>query len=133
MRTLLVQDLFDKGAKGSIEWLYLGADALTQLCWGKVQVHASRFGAFVPGKQGDVIEIHPCSFQNRTALVAQGMRGQCWQMDFFPHPFHDLIKSSDGKRAAWVARGFRQKNQSKLLTLVSSNERPTISFQVVTD
>src|SRR6266568_1246676 len=132
MRTLLVQGLFNQGANGSIERLNLCADALTQFCWGKVQVQAGRFGAFVPRKQGDVIEIDPCSFQDRTALVAQGMRGQCRQMDCFPHPFHDLIKSANRERTAWVTRGLRQKNYPKIFTLVGRNEGAAISFQVDT-
>src|SRR6266702_8053249 len=132
MRTLLVQGLFNQGANGSIERLDLGADALTQFCWGKVQVQTGRFGAFVPGKQGDVIEIHPSSVQNRTALVAQGMRGQCWQMDFSPHSFHDLIKRTNSERTAWVACGLRQKKQPKIFALVGRNERASISLQVDT-
>jgi hypothetical protein len=42
------------------------------------------------------------------------------------------IKSANGERAAWVTCGLRQKNHSKILALIGSNEGATIPFQIAT-
>jgi hypothetical protein len=43
------------------------------------------------------------------------------------------IKSANGERAAWVTRGLRQKNHTKILALIGGNEGATIPFQIATD
>src|SRR5258708_36998135 len=97
-----------------------------------MEFHQPRCATRGSGKERDIIQVHSCSFQDGTALVTQRMRRQCWKPHFFPHPFYDFIKSANGERAARVTRGLRQKNRSKILALIGSNEGATIPFQIAT-
>src|SRR3989442_10929105 len=133
MRHLRVQRLLDESANAGIKRLDFRAYPLAEFCGCQMDVQTSRVGALVSGKQRNVLQAHPCPFQDGTPLMTEGMRGECWKINLRSYVFDDLIKSSSSQWTAWVSCGFRQENQAKVLTIVSSDEGATISFDVLAD
>src|SRR6266536_932952 len=133
MKHLRVECLLNQYLNASIKWLNLRAYPLAEFCRCQMDVQTSRVGALVSGNQRNVLQAHPCPFQDGTPLMTQGMRGQRSEANLLSYSFDDLIKSSNSQWTAWVPCGFRQENQAKVLAIVSSDEGATISFDVLAD
>src|SRR6266699_530237 len=48
-------------------------NTLAQLAWSKMNIQARCLCTFMPSYQSNLIEADPCSFEDGTALVAQGV------------------------------------------------------------
>ena len=68
--------LLDQEPNAGIKWLDFRAYALAEFCRCQMDVQTSRVGALVSGKQRNVLQAHPCPFQDGTPLMTEGMRGQ---------------------------------------------------------
>src|SRR5258708_2059313 len=130
MHHLRVQGLLNQSPNASIKWLDFRTYPLAEFCRCQMDVQTSRVCALVTGNQSNVLQARPSAFQDGAALVAKGMRGECWEADLLSYPLNDLVKGGSGERTTWVTCRFRQENWTEILAIVSSDERTAISFQV---
>src|SRR5260370_39742304 len=77
MGYLRAKRLLDESSDRGIKWFGFAPNTLAQFYWRKMNVEARRVDVFVTSKQRNIIKINPGSFEHGTALVAQGVRGQC--------------------------------------------------------
>src|SRR5258708_32468445 len=122
--------MLQQSPKASIKWLDFRTYPVSEFCRCPMDVQTSRVCALVTGNQSNVLQAHPSAFQDGAALVAKGMRGECWEADLLSYPLNDLVKGGSGERTTWVTCRFRQENWTEILAIVSSDERRAISFQV---
>src|SRR5438128_1149660 len=104
MATLSRLDLLDQCLDGSIKRLHFRTNASTQFTGRQVDVQAGGFCAFVTGNERNIFEADPCSFEDSTALVTEGVRGQPRKTHPFSDAFDDLVKRPHSQRTAWITR-----------------------------
>jgi len=102
----LSKHLRHQRANRSIEWFDLRAETLTQFTWREMKVEPCGFDALVTSNQSNIIETHSCPFQDRTALMAQGVRRERWQANLCSHPFDDFVEGTNAEGATWITGGF---------------------------
>jgi len=68
-----------------------------------VYIQASGLCPFVASEQCDIVETDPCTLEDGTTLMPQGMRSQCRKAELLSNPLNDFIKSSDSQRTTWIA------------------------------
>src|SRR6266699_6320602 len=131
--SLLKKSLLNQNANLGIKRFNLCTNTLAQLAWSKMNIQARCLCTFMSSYQSNLIEADPCSFEDGTALVAQGVRGQEGQAHLLSNTLDDFIKGTNSQGTAWVAGRFRHKNLAAIFTTVSCNERVAMAFNVSTD
>jgi len=104
MATLSRLDLLDQCLDGSIKRLHFRTHASTQFTGRQVDVQTGGFCAFVAGNERYIFEADPCSFEDGTALVTEGVRGQCGKTHPFSDAFDDLVKRPTSQWTTWITR-----------------------------
>ena len=97
-------DLLDERLDGSIKRLHFRTNASTQFTGRQVDVQTGGFCAFVTGNERNIFEADACSFEDGTALVTEGVRGQRGKTHPFSDAFDDLVKGSHSQWTTWITR-----------------------------
>src|SRR5438552_8530738 len=87
MRHLRVARLLDESANAGIIRLDFRAYPLAEFCGCQMDVQTSRVGVLVSGNQRNILQAHPCPFQDGTPLMTEGMRGQRSEADLLSDSF----------------------------------------------